>query len=154
MNELSFRPDVLSLEYIKEHGVLYSEDVFYCDDYGSGALFDKDPKLGGKPFTGLLYELDNNGDLRYYKYYTEGFDDGEYVEFYDSGAIASYCIMKNAAFVGKLYEWHRNGKLKCFKEIDENRKQIRTIRFDDAGNIIFLMEKGKIKINKYQQEDL
>ncbi|MCR4766847.1 MAG: hypothetical protein K5875_02700 [Saccharofermentans sp.] len=148
MNELSFRPDVLPLKYIKEHGVLYSEDIFYCDDYESGALFDKDPKFGGKPFTGLLYELDSNGNLRYYKYYTEGFDDGEYVAFYDSGAIASYCVMKNAAFVGKLYKWHRNGKIKSFKEIDENRKHIRTVRFDDAGNIIFLMEKGKIIIDK------
>ncbi len=56
MNELNFRPDVLSLEYVKEHGVLYSDDVFYFDDFKSCVLFDKDPKLGGKPFTGLLYE--------------------------------------------------------------------------------------------------
>lgn len=148
IDETSFRPDVLSLEYVKEHGVLYSDDVFYLDDFKSCVLYDKDPKLGGKPFTGLLYELDDNGILRYYKYYTEGFDDGEYVEFYDSGAIASYCIMKYGAFVDKLYEWHRNGKLKYFKEIDKNRKQIITIRFDDAGNIVFLMEKGEIKIDK------
>lgn len=148
MNELNFCPDVLSLEYVKEHGVLYLDDVFYFDDFKSCVLFDKDPKLGGKPFTGLLYELYNNGMPRYYQYYIEGFEDGEYVEFYDSGAIASYCIKKYGAFVDKVYEWHRNGKLKYFKEIDKNRRQIRTISFDDAGNIIFLMEKGEIKIDK------
>ena len=65
MNELDFRPDVLSLEYVKEHGALYSDDVFYLDDFETGVLFDKDPKLDGKPFTGLLYELDDNGILRY-----------------------------------------------------------------------------------------
>lgn len=28
MNELDFHPNVLSLEYVKEHGILYAEDVF------------------------------------------------------------------------------------------------------------------------------
>ena len=85
---------------------------------------------------------------RYYQYYIEGFEDGEYVSFYDSGAIASYCIKKYGAFVDKVYEWHRNGKLKCFEEVDKDRRHLRTIRFDDAGNIVFLMEKGEIKIDK------
>lgn len=121
---------------------------FYSEDYECEALCDKAPELGGKPFTGLLYELDMNGVLRYYQYYKDGFGDGEYVTFYDSGAVASYCIMKGFAFVGKIYEWHRNGKLKSFKEVDENRRHIKTVKLDNAGNIIFLMEKGKIKVNK------
>ena len=148
MNELDFHPNVLSLEYVKEHGILYAEDVFYCEDYEWEELCDRAPERGGKPFTGLLYELDMKGNLRYYKYYKEGFGDGEYVSFYNTGAIASYCIMKGAAFVGKLYEWHRNGKLKSFKEVDDKRRHIKTVKLDNDGNIIFLMEKGKVKVDK------
>ena len=146
MNEYFFNPCVLTPEYVKKYGTLYLEDVFCCDDCGEEVLFDKDPMLGGKPFTGLLYELDNNGNLRYYKYYTKGFSDGEYVTCYDTGAIASYCIMRGAGFDRKLYEWYKNGRLKRFREIDENRRHIKTIEFDDNGDIIFLMEKGKVKV--------
>lgn len=113
---------------------------FYCEDYEWEVLCDRAPERGGKPFTGLLYELDMNGNLRYYK---EGFGDGEYVSFYNTGAI-----MKGSAFVGKLYEWHRNGKLKSFKEVDDKRRHIKTVKLDNDGNIIFLMEKGKVKVDK------
>lgn len=152
MHELDFKPNILSPEYIKEHGVLYDEDVFYSEDYEWEALYDKAPELGGKPFTGLLYELDMNGIIRYYQYYKDGFGDGEYVEFYDNGAVASYCIMKEFAFVDKLYQWHKNGVLKSFNEIDKKRRYIKTIHFDEDGNMIFLMEKGKVKIDKRDDE--
>ena len=58
MKDFDFKPDVLSLEYVKEHGTLYDGCVFYSDNEECEALFDKKPELGGKPFTGLLYELD------------------------------------------------------------------------------------------------
>lgn len=148
MKDFNFKPDVLSLEYVKEHGTLYDEYIFYSEDEECEPLYDKSPALGGKPFTGLLYELDMKGNPRYYKYYKEGFGDGEYVSFYNTGAIASYCIMKGSAFVGKLYEWHRNGKLKSFKEVDDKRRHIKTVKLDNDGNIIFLMEKGKVKVDK------
>ena len=65
MPDLDFKPDVLSVEYVKEHGVLYNEYIFYSENEECDQLYDKDPSLGGKPFTGLLYELDCNGVLRY-----------------------------------------------------------------------------------------
>jgi len=143
-----FKPDVLSLEYVKEHGALYDEYIFYSEDEECGPLYDKSPALGGKPFTGLLYELDIEGNLRYYQYYKDGFGDGEYVTFYDNGAVASHCIMKGFSFVGKLYKWYRNGRLKCFYEKGKNRRYIRTIKFDENSNITLLVENGKTKIEK------
>lgn len=111
-------------------------------------MYDKSPALGGKPFTGLLYELDIEGNLRYYQYYKDGFGNGEYVTFYDNGAVASHCIMKDFSFVGKLYKWYRNGRLKCFYEKGQNRRYIRTIKFDENGNLTLLVENGKTKIDK------
>ncbi len=145
---LDFKPEVLSKEYVKEHGTLYDEYIFYSENEECEPLYDKSPELGGKPFTGLLYELNMEGNLRYYLYYKDGFSDGEYVSFYDNGAVASYCIMKGFAFSGKLYKWHRNGKLKSFREVDEKRRHIKTVKLDNDGNIIFLAEKGKVKIDK------
>ena len=66
MNGLDFHPNLLSPEHVKEHGTLYDEYIFYSEDEECGPLYDKLPALGGKPFTGLLYELDIEGNLRYY----------------------------------------------------------------------------------------
>lgn len=145
MKDFNFKPDVLSLEYVKEHGTLYDEYIFYSEDEECEPLYDKLPALGGKPFTGLLYELDMKGNPRYYKYYKEGFGDGEYVSFYNTGAIASYCIMKGSAFVGKLYEWHRNGKLKSFKEVDDKRRHIKMSSLTTMETLSSLWKKAKSK---------
>lgn len=142
MKDFNFKPDVLSLEYVKEHGTLYDEYIFYSEDEECEPLYDKSPALGGKPFTGLLYELDMKGNPRYYK---EGFGDGEYVSFYNTGAIASYCIMKGSAFVGKLYEWHRNGKLKSFKEVDDKRRHIKMSSLTTMETLSSLWKKAKSK---------
>lgn len=142
MKDFNFKPDVLSLEYVKEHGTLYDEYIFYSEDEECETLYDKSPALGGKPFTGLLYELDMEGNPRYYK---EGFGDGEYVSFYNTGAIASYCIMKGSAFVGKLYEWHRNGKLKSFKEVDDKRRHIKMSSLTTMETLSSLWKKAKSK---------
>lgn len=146
MKDFNFKPDVLSLEYVKEHGTLYDEYIFYSEDEECEPSYDKSPALGGKPFTGLLYELDIEGNLRYYQYYKDGFGDGEYVTFYDNGAVASHCIMKDFSFVGKLYKWYRNGRLKCFYEKGKNRRYIRTIKFDENGNVTLLVENGVTKV--------
>lgn len=148
MPDLNFKPDVLSVEYVKEHGVLYNEYIFYSENEECEPLYDKDPSLGGKPFTGLLYELDFNGVLRYYQYYENGFGNGEYVTFYDTGAVASYCVMERFEYVGKLYKWYKNGNLKCYHEKDSNRRDIKTINFDENGKITLLIENGKAKVEK------
>jgi hypothetical protein len=42
---LDFKPEVLSKEYVKEHGVPYDNDFFYQDDYHIGALYDRLPDV-------------------------------------------------------------------------------------------------------------
>lgn len=54
MKDFNFKPDILSLEYVKEHGTLYHEYTF-SEDEECEPLYDKSPALGGMPFTGLLY---------------------------------------------------------------------------------------------------
>lgn len=142
MKGLDFKPKILSKEYVEEYGVLYDEDVFYQDDYQIEALYDKAPELGGKPFTGLLYEL-YNGKLIYYQYYKDGYGDGECVRFYENGDIASYCTMQKFSHRSKSYCWYKDGKLKSFSEVDEKRRYINSIRYDEEGNIAFLIENGK-----------
>lgn len=138
---LDFKPKVLSKEYVKEHGVPYDDDVFYQDDYHIGALYDRLPELGGTPFTGLLYELYND-KLIYYQFFTDGYGDGEFVRFYETGNVASYCIMKKDSFLSTSYCWYKNGKLKSFSEVDEKRNYINSIKYDEDGSVTLLIKNG------------
>ena len=148
-NELKLNPRLLSPEYVKRHGVRYDESIMYSEDYETTPLYDKDPSSGGKLFTGLLYDLYHDSDvISWYKYYTDGYGDGEYVCFYDNGSVSSYCIMEGYGFVGKLYEWHQNGRLKSYDEKDDNDRYIKAIHWDENGNITFLLENGECIIDK------
>ncbi|MBE6867353.1 MAG: hypothetical protein E7494_01175 [Ruminococcus albus] len=148
-DEIKFTPQLLSPEYVKQHGVRYDESIMYCEDYETTPLYDKDPASGGKLFTGLLYDFYYDSDMiSWYEYYTDGYGDGEYVCFYDNGAVSSYCIMEGYGFVGKLYKWHKNGRLKSYDEKDDNDRYIKTVRLDEDGNITYLLENGHCIINK------
>lgn len=141
---LDFKPEVLSKEYVEEHGVPFDDD-FYQDDWQLEELYDKDPELGGKPFTGLLYKVCNDV-LVYYQFYKDGFGDGEAVRFYDTGELKSYYIKRQGTFKSKLYEWFQNGKLGYYCETDKNRRTVNAIRCDEEENIVLLIENGKVKI--------
>lgn len=143
MNEYDFKPDILSQDYVKEHGVRYDENVFYNWDDETTPMYDKNPEQGGMLFTGLLYEqYENSGMIRWYEYYTDGYGDGAFVGFYDTGEVQSYCIMKGYAFVGRLYKWYRNGRLKEYVEKDERDRYIKTVHWDEDGNITYFSENG------------
>ena len=136
-DELKFTPQLLSPEYVKQHGVRYDENIMYCWDDETTPLYDKDPASGGKLFTGLLYDFYYDSDMiSWYKYYTDGYGDREYVCFYDNGAVSSYCIM------------HKNGRLKEYVEKDDRDRNIKRIRWDKDGNITYLVENGSCLINR------
>lgn len=149
MEDFDFMPVVLTPEYVREHGVRYDESVLYNWDGETTPMYDKDPASGGKLFTGLLYDQYEDSDMiSWYEYYTDGYGDGPYVCFYDTGELLSYCIMKGCGYVGKLYKWHRNGKMKEYHENNDSGRRIRTVHWDEEGNITYLSENGSCTINR------
>ncbi|MBU3157933.1 hypothetical protein LL037_14755 [Clostridium estertheticum] len=107
--------DILDKEYVLNNGInlkaLWGE---YCSD----RILDKPEEEGGKPFTGLAYELYNNGQLIYYCFYKDGFECGEYVEFHENGNIESKQYMKYGQIRGKEELWFEDGKLKSISEYE------------------------------------
>ena len=149
--KLAFQPDILSKEYVLAHGVPYN-DEFWQDDYELEELYDKAPDCGGKPFTGLLYRL--CGDMLIsYKFFRDGYPDGEAVRFYETGALKSYWFGKLRSPRSVLYQWFPDGKLKYYREAYYHRT-VNAIRYDEAGNIVLFIEKGvskEVKANKPKQ---
>lgn len=107
--------NILTKEYVMKNGVDYEE---LCNEYCSDRILDKSEEEGGKPVTGLVYEIYNNGQLSYYCFYKDGFEHGKYVEFYENGNIQSVQYMKYGSIVGKEETWFKNGILKSVGEYE------------------------------------
>ena len=132
---------ILSKEYVLEHGV-YEQDLsdeYYIDDnnvYQYGQMFDKPLDEDGKPFCGIGYDL--RGDVYAgYTEYTNGWQDGFEVGYYDSGKLKDISYLKeNEEYYG--YSWHENGILKSAWE--NHRKDVlryeRHKEYDETGRLI------------------
>lgn len=117
---------------ILENGVNFENLQFeYCSD----RILDDYGENGGKPFTGLTYELFDNGRISYYCYYVDGFPDGNFVQFYTDGTIHSISKMKRGQSIEKT-KWYQDGKIKEESMYDCGIC-IRCKKWDKQGNLIY-----------------
>ena len=122
---------ILSWDYVVENGKMFGESLWWdrsdgyyiCDFSGDEEVY----------FTGLIYEIYDNDNLRSYAFYKDGLKDGVEVKFYPSGKIHYYSIFCKGIITGVFYEWYENGMIK--KYIDRRRKQNRRIEADEQGKI-------------------
>lgn len=99
---------ILDKAAILQNGVNFENLAF--EDCGDRVLDDYEEN-GGRPFTGLTYELFDNGKVAYYCFYIDGFPDGDYVRFYPSGTIQSISKMRKGQSIERV-EWYQHGKVK------------------------------------------
>lgn len=91
-------PTPLTLEEIIAQGGIEGSEEAYDDEYGfdySGPdaaflYYGGDEFSGGKPFTGVYYELYPNGKLKSYSKYQDGMPIENSFEFYENGKIKTY----------------------------------------------------------------
>ena len=131
-------PKLLTLEYVKENGILMSDDddTFEFRSYWEGSfnhyerLFYQD-----KPFSGLLYDIRPNGNLWLYKYYVGGYEEGESVDFYSDGRIQQYCYC-NPKDRTLILKWNENGQLIIILERVFPSTKTKEVLLDEQGNIL------------------
>ncbi len=130
------RLNLLTKEYIMEHGVLWDNDSDICWSGECGdQIYTKPMEDGGVPFSGFLYELHKNGNIAYYQFIENGVGQGLHVRFYPTGQIKSYQIQIKGAPAGKSYTWYENGVLKEEHDYYDNYVINTSILYDEHGNI-------------------
>lgn len=90
---------------------------------------------GGKPFTGLAYELYENGNLAYYCYYKNGFKEGNYVKFHHNGKVKSIDYMIKGQTRGIRKIWYESEELK-YEGTFKFGVCLKYTEWDKQGNII------------------
>lgn len=125
--------NILSKEYVIEHGTDFDEELWFTSY--SDEVIDKPEEENGKPFSGLAYELYDNGNLIYYVNYVNGFAEGELIEFYKNGNLKSVKNLIHGQSNGTRKNWHENGNLKFEGEYKFGRS-LHYTEWDTEGNII------------------
>ena len=139
---LEFKPDVLSKEYVKEHGCFYVESKFSFESYWENEinhyerLFYTTENGKKAPFTGLLYELYPNGNILGYSFYKDGYEEGTNVDFYDNGCVSKYSNFDKDSNKTLIIKWFRNGKISGVTELTDHGLHKKFIEYDENGNII------------------
>ena len=145
---------ILTKDYVLKNGIDFDDDDILEQEYLSDRILDNSKEAGGKPFTGLTYETYQNGNLAYYCFYTNGFSDGDFIEFYDDGKIKSMQYMQRGRIYGIEKIWYNNGVLKSEARY-EYGVCLTLKEWDEEGNLI--KEKtgpteDDIKIRNSQEE--
>ena len=102
--------DHLSRDYVIEHGKEFGEDLWWdpCDGW---FIYDDKEEVN---YTGLSYEVYENGRLMYYNNIKDGLEEGIQIEFYPSGELESYSICHKRKNIEIFYEWYENGKIRMY----------------------------------------
>lgn len=124
---------ILTKKYILEQGT----DFEHLANGGSHGLeiVEFDENDNETVFTGLAYELFENGNVESYMYVKDGIKQGAFVEFYPSGNIKMVNNMVDNVSEGKQIEYFENGSVKMIEE-RIGGFLMTFIKYDEDGNII------------------
>lgn len=127
------KKDILSKEYVLNHGIDFDEELWFTSY--SDEVLDNPEDEGGKPFTGLAYELFDNGNIAYYCYYKNGFKEGDYIKFHNNGKVKSTDYMVEGQTRGIRKIWYESEELKFVGEYKFGIC-LKYTEWDKQGNII------------------
>lgn len=125
--------DILEKEYIIKNGVEFEECLEYGGPYDLG-IVEHDNHGLERLFTGLAYDIYENGNIESYFYVENGVKQGMYVEFYPNGNIKRIGNMNKNSADGYQVEFFENkGKkyeAECVAGLEMTFK-----KYDEQGNI-------------------
>lgn len=124
-------------EIISQGGIEGSEEAYdredgfeYSGHNCSLLYYGGDEFNGGKPFTGLYYEL------------------------YENGKLESYCMYQNGMLKGNGYSFYESGKMKAYRFFSEDGLNNFCYHFDENENLerADVWENGKFTQKMFNEE--
>lgn len=138
-----------SEQYILSNGTNF-DDLWFASE--TDEILDGPEDQGGKPFTGIAYEVDSNNKMVYYTFYKNGFQHGLNCEFYKNGNLKKEETYIHGLICGKSVSWYENGKVRSISEM-ELSIPITYQEWDESGNLI-KNEKLEMSTDNFKYEML
>ncbi|WP_010677571.1 toxin-antitoxin system YwqK family antitoxin [Bacillus timonensis] len=125
--------EILTKEQVIQIGVEFEENLGFGGPYDLGIVeYDEDGEE--KLFTGLAYDLYENGNLESYFFVENGVKQGASVSFYPNGNIKRIGNMDKGAAEGFQVEYFEN-KIKKYESQCIAGREMTFIKYDENGNI-------------------
>ncbi|MGM0727372.1 MULTISPECIES: toxin-antitoxin system YwqK family antitoxin [unclassified Bacillus (in: firmicutes)] len=126
--------DILQKDFILENGTEFEECLEYGGPYELAIVrYTEDGKE--ELFTGLAYDIYENGNIESYFYVEQGVKQGKYVEFYPNGNVKKIGHLSKNAADGYQVEFFENGNKKYESECVAGR-EMNYIKYDENGNVL------------------
>ncbi len=126
--------DILQKDFILENGTEFEGCLEYGGPYELAIVrYTEDGKE--ELFTGLAYDIYENGNIESYFYVEQGVKQGKYVEFYPNGNIKKIGQLSRNAADGYQVEFFENGNKKYESECVAGR-EMTYIKYDENGNVL------------------
>ncbi|MGE6599699.1 toxin-antitoxin system YwqK family antitoxin [Bacillus proteolyticus] len=139
--------DILTKEHVIKNGVEFEEYLGFGGPYDLGIVaYDENGEE--KLFTGLAYDLYENGNLESYFFVDNGVRQGVSVSFYPNGNIKRIGNMDKSAAEGYQVEFYDNGVKKYESECIAGC-EMTFIKYDEKGDIIEQKEEPSESDLKY-----
>ncbi|MHC5215111.1 toxin-antitoxin system YwqK family antitoxin [Enterococcus sp. LJL128] len=107
--------DFLSKESTLKHGINFDEELAYGGEHDL-EIVSFDQEDNEIIFTGLTYDLFDNGNIDMYMTVENGLKQGPLVEFYPNGHVKSINNMDKNVSDGEQVEFYEDGKIKRVEE--------------------------------------
>lgn len=113
----------------------------------------------GKPYTGVAYELDGDGELRSELTFFCGLPEGRWCDYYENGNLCGEDFYKLGLSHGQNREWHPDGTLKkekwfeygictSAKEWDADGNLITDFKIDPGCDEYKQLEKRRLTVEE------
>ncbi|MFJ7934402.1 toxin-antitoxin system YwqK family antitoxin [Sporosarcina sp. NPDC096371] len=126
--------DILTKEFVLKNGVEFEKHLSFGGPYDLG-IVEYDEADEEKLFTGLAYDIYENGELESYFFIDNGVRQGANISFYPNGSIKRIGNMDKSAAEGYQVEFYENGIKKYESECIAGC-EMTYVKYDDKGNII------------------
>jgi antitoxin component YwqK of YwqJK toxin-antitoxin module len=102
------------------------DDIEFDDDL---ALFNE------QPFTGIVYEYYDIGQLAYEGFYDEGLPQGLQQDWYRNGQMEGKAYAIRGQGTSESWHWYENGIQKSYRKNDRNGFWVELKEWDEEGNL-------------------
>ncbi|MBS2967921.1 hypothetical protein J9317_03920 [Metabacillus sp. KIGAM252] len=134
-------------KYIIDNGLVFNDQLSYGGDEYDSFIVKYDQNNNEHIYTGIIYELYENGNIANYYEVKAGIKEGLMVYFFPNGQIKEIKRLEKNSLEGLQKEFSENGVIKS-KEHRVSGRLMSFKKYDSKGNIIEEeTEPAKIELN-------
>ena len=126
------------LKYTQSIGIYLHSAILFDKTFfiNNNILFRTDGNNISVPFTGKVYELYENGNVKSICEYRKGKTFGKQIYYYSNGQLSEHFDSFDGVIKYERFRWFESGVLKSALKLSDNKHTYHYVCFDKCGNVV------------------